>query len=261
MAVFSTTRTRWTPVASSRLLVRAGNPTDNLEIASQETVAAASSKASTTLAPERPVAVAAVAVFGSGLALSAWLSVATTSGGPRIGALAGIGAFAIFYVAAQAAERLAELTSPLYLRGRYLDKKHAGHERDTKSAAASKAQGGQPVAAPVSQNNPPPPSPEQQAADAQATVDQVTTNRRIVFFAVTAFIGMMLCGYVHADFLGAVGVATPDGSTPTQLAIVISLGVTGLIVGGGSDGLHGLITNLSKSSDQKNTPPATGGTA
>ena len=46
---------------------------------------------------------------------------------------------------------------------------------------------------------------ELQAANAQAEVDQGRANRTALVFGCTAAIGILLCGYLEADFLTAVG--------------------------------------------------------
>jgi hypothetical protein len=95
------------------------------------------------------------------------------------------------------------------------------------------------------------------AATAQATLDKVTANRSTVSFGLAAGIGMALCGYLHANFLSAVGVTAPSTLGATAIAIV----VTGVAVGGGSKQLHDLITNMSKTADAKGSPAETGGTS
>jgi hypothetical protein len=175
-----------------------------------------------------------------------------TDEGPTYKAAEGIGAFALFYIAAQAAERLVELVLPSFewVPGFGTAKKKV--IVDQKIAAAYDPA--------VTGNGTK--TPEQEAADAQADVDQARANRAVVVFGLTAALGMWACGYLEADFLTAVGVtlSIPAGSTfPDTTQQVFAMAVTGLIVGGGSKGLHDLITNISKSKTNNDTPPETGG--
>jgi hypothetical protein len=120
----------------------------------------------------------------------------------------GVGVFAVFYLVAQVAERGVELITPFFRFNLRLKKR----------------------------------------GTAGAELGQVIVNRRAVTFALACALGMVLCGYLGADFLTAVGFVF---ASPTTGSAVLQLAVTGLVVGGGSDGLHGLISNLTKSSAKK----------
>jgi hypothetical protein len=179
-----------------------------------------------------------VVVFVVALAVAVdWFG---TTAGPTFTAAEGLGAFALFYVVAQAAERLVELAMPVVDLVPGLDKKKKSEARDEKVATAS-------IGASATDAD--------AAAKAQADVDQVRSNRAVVMFALTAGLGMLACGYLEADFLTAVGVSF-GSSTDSEW---FRMAVTGLVVGGGSTKLHGLISNMSKSSAQKEDPPASGG--
>lgn len=93
------------------------------------------------------------------------------------------------------------------------------------------------------------------AAQAQANVDQATADRAAIALGGTAGVGMLMCGYLHANFLSALGVTAPTQWVHQALALAI----TGLAVGGGSKQLHDLITNASKATEQKSTPAETSG--
>lgn len=210
--------------------------------------AAASSTATQNSTPQLASTVAAVVLFAIGAVVGV-LAFGTDEDGPTFVAAAGIGAFALFYVVAQSAERLAELLIPSFewLPGLKKDEKVADLERKVAAALNSPAGSG---------------DADQQAADAQAAVDQARANRTAVVFGFTAAVGMALCGYLEADFLTAVGVSfgDADGATaPSTTDQAIAMVVTGLIVGGGSKGLHDLISNVSKASSSKDTPKETGG--
>ena len=207
----------------------------------------ASKEGSTALLPLPGVGACATVVFAVGLLVAFFLF--SHEGGLQYTPPAGIGAFAVFYVVAQAAERCAELFSPLLPKASmtWFGKKEAAASRDRAIVRAlnpspTPANGGKAA-------NP---------AEKQAKVDQITVNRRAIYFALAAALGMVFCGYAHANFLAAIGVSpVQDGQTAAW--IILSLAITGLVVGGGSDGLHSLITNLTKTTEKKDTPPETGG--
>jgi hypothetical protein len=208
---------------------------------STQTVAAAKDKTNQpkVIAEGVPTLVAA-GIF----LLALWLAVALlfhTNSGPEYHAAAGIGAFALFYIAAQAAERVVEFFMPLLGKIPRMDKPKKAADRDLEMMNANQ-------------------NPEKAgvAANAQAAVDQAVANRRIVAFALTAALGMLLCSYLEADFLSAVGVTF--GADPPGAVQAVQVGVTGLVVGGGSVGLHDLIGNVTKSSKAKDDPEETGGT-
>ena len=160
----------------------------------------------------------------------------------------GLAVFALFYVVAQAAERLVALVlgAIRWLPG--LDKPSVLATRDHAVAVADVGarEPGESLTL------------AQQAAAAQAKVDQVRNNRAAVAFGLTAAIAMLVCGYVDADFLSAVGVEFGAWSTPDKLLAMV---VTGLVVGGGSKQLNDLIGTISKKNAEKSTPVQTGGKA
>jgi hypothetical protein len=183
----------------------------------------------------------AAGIFVLALILAVWLLFRTEEFGPSpYTPVPGIGAFALFYIVAQAAERAVEFVMPALGTMSRLDKHGKAFRRDVMTAKANMGEEGK----------------DQAAANAQAEVDQAVANRRLVSFALTAALGMALCSYLEADFLTAVGVTFGDG-TPEEL---VQVGVTGLVVGGGSVGLHDLIGNITKSSKAKDDPVETGGT-
>ncbi|RHW24156.1 hypothetical protein D0Z08_25900 [Nocardioides immobilis] len=96
-----------------------------------------------------------------------------------------------------------------------------------------------------------------EAANAQAEIDQLRANRAAVVFGLTAALGMALCGYLEADFLTTAGV--DFGTQFETREQILMMAITGLVTGGGAKGLHDAISNISKSSTKKSTPPETGG--
>jgi hypothetical protein len=193
---------------------------------------------------------AAAIAFVIGLVVAV-MAFDTDNSGPTYTAAEGIGAFALFYLAAQAAERLVELVLPHFEWVPRFGKASKEVARDKKVAAALDPTTPRAAVAPDTK------TPEEEAAEAQAELDQLRANRTAVVFGVTAAIGMAACGYLEADFLTAVGV--DFGMAPDMWEELFIMAVTGLVVGGGAKGLHDTITNISKSSDNKSTPQETGG--
>jgi hypothetical protein len=140
----------------------------------------------------------------------------------------GLGAFALFYVVAQAAERATEVLQPVFEWLPGLKKKGAVNEVAKKTADATATTGT---------------TTAKQAANAKAALDQILANRQLFGFALTGALGVIACGYVKADFLQAVGVSGAKAG--------FGLAVTALVIGGGSTKLHDLISNSSKASAAK----------
>lgn len=223
-----------------------------------------------TSTPQLAFSLAAIVLFLLGAALGVWWF--ATDAGPTFVAARGLGAFALFYVVAQSAERLSELVVPHLewlpgfgkgARQASLERKvAAAHNPALRSGVEKKTVrmmvSGRIVEVEVDK------TVEEEAADAQAAVDQARANRAALLFGSTAAVGMALCGYLEADFLTAVGVTFPDAAgagAPSVGDQWIAIVVTGLIVGGGSKALHDLISNISKASSSKETPAETGGRA
>lgn len=210
---------------------------------SNKVAAASGEDKSAGVLAEPKFAVPSVAIFVVACFLATLLL--GTPGGPQFSPAEGVGAFALFYIVAQSAERLTELVLPLLSWDGLNKEKKMKHLNTMVAAALSKSSADG--------------SEAEAAADAQAEKDQTVANRKIVTFGISAAVAVLMCGYLEADFLSAVGVNFPPGN---QLGQELSrLGVTGLVVGGGAAGLHSLITNLSKSSAKKDDPLETGGSA
>jgi hypothetical protein len=220
----------------------AGEQDPALHLVSNETVAAAATDSKGTLLAEGPPTLVGAGVFVVALIVAVPFLFRTASG-PTYTPAAGIGGFALFYIVAQAAERAVEFLMPL------LGKLFAPMDKPSKAANRDAVR--------ADAEDPEQPTTAQDAAKAQAAVDQAVANRRIVGFAVTAAFGMLLCSYLEADFLTAVGV---NFDSDPWWAQVMQVAVTGLVVGGGSVGLHDLIGNITKSSKAKDDPAKTGGT-
>jgi len=219
-----------------------------------DTAAAVSSESSAH--PTRSAAALALLFFLPALGVSVW--VLGKDGAPTFVAAEGVGAFVLFYVVAQAAERFVEMVMPLseeaVERAGGTPKSQRVKERDEAVVAAVRAVHDAGAAAAQAE--------AEEAADKQAAVDQARADRTLVAFGATAALGMLLCGYLGADFLTAVGVDfTPDGKDPGWLSRLVMMAVTGLVVGAGSKQLNDTISVLGKTSAQKSTPAETGGTA
>lgn len=222
-------------------------PSISVSLANPATVAAASTDPKKNSSPEPWATLVSAGIFVVSLAFTVLVLFGTEDRGPTYKPVEGLGVFALFYVVAQAAERLVEMALP------YVDRRKGGKaeleaERDQKVVDGT-----------LGETSDDKKAPEKSAADAQAEVDQARANRTALVFACTAALGMLLCGYLEADFLRSLGVTFASGR-PGALDEVISMAVTGLVVGGGSKAIHDTISNISKASEQKSTPTQTGGT-
>jgi hypothetical protein len=159
---------------------------------------------------------------------------------PVAAPVAGLTIFAVFYVTAQAIERLLEPVSSILLPKDHVSDDYAKKldaaeakvvewvatvgdssktqvERDAAKAAAEAAL--------------------QATAAAKAKLDAVHGDRVIAFWAVATAIGMWASATLHLYFLKVVGVS--GGSRALEIL------ATGLIVGSGTKPLHDLITRIS----------------
>lgn len=218
-----------------------------------ETTAAAS--ASSSALPSANAAGIALLLFVPAVVLAMWIL--GDEKGPTFTAAEGIGAFALFYVVAQAVERFVEMVMPLCEKivgaAGGTPKSTLVEDRDAAVATAVRTLNESGVAAADADAT--------AAAEAQAKVDQARANRTLIAFGGSAALGMLLCAYLGADFLTTIGVEFVSGdgepNWPTRLVMVA---VTGLVVGGGAKQLNDTISTISKSSAQKSTPSETGGT-
>jgi len=230
------------------------------------TAAAAASSTSSSALPSAHAAAIALVLFVG--ALVPGIGIIGDHKGPTFTPAQGVGAFALFYVVAQAAERVVEIAMPLCEKivaaAGGTPKSARVKARDDAVAAAVSALGGTvagTVAGPAGRDGATAAEAAQNAADKQAEVDQARADRTLMSFGATGALGMLLCAYLHADFLSAIGVHFAAGANAaTGLARVVMVAVTGLVVGAGSKQLNDTISTISKSSAQKATPSATGGT-
>lgn len=163
----------------------------------------------------------------------------------------GIGIFALFYVAAQAIERLLEgLALPfdsirLWASSKRVPALGTGTPKPAAVANLTTARVDLAAAATTAD--------KQEAAanvsEAKTAVDKATKDRTAVFWGLAFLLGVAFALMFELRFLRAVGVA--DGSGAERWDVLI----TGLVVGGGTQFLHGLIGKV-KTSDTE----ASGGT-
>jgi hypothetical protein len=221
----------------------------------QSGATAAAASGSSAALPSLHAAIIALVFFV--IALVAATALLGDDGGPTFTAAEGIGAFALFYVVAQAAERLVEMTMPVAEKAVSLfngtPKSKRVEERDLAVVDVVNAVDGSGAAGAQDE--------AETAAQKQADVDKARADRTLISFGATAALGMLLCAYLAADFLTSVGVDfTPGaGDAPGSGTRLVMMAVTGLVVGAGSKQLHDTISNISKSSEQKSTPAETGG--
>lgn len=147
--------------------------------------------------------------------------------GPTYAPAAGIGSFALFYVVAQAVERIVEVLLWLLPDAWTYDKPRA--LREFKAAVLASSNGVPQLSI-------------MGAIRAKDRLDNVVANRTVMAFGLSAALGAVLCSYLEANFLAALGVSIGTG----QVAELIAVLITALVVGGGSKQLHDLISKVSK---------------
>lgn len=154
----------------------------------------------------------------------------------------GVGIFAVFYILAQAIERLLEPLSS-WVGGT----KAAGDEERVNPPEA-KAQRDAAVSAAV---NTPTQANADAAAEAQQRVDQARANLAVVLWGVASLLAMLASGWLGVLLLSTIGVQEPGRA--------LDIAVTGLAVGAGTKPLHDLISNIQASKEKKEDPAETNG--
>ena len=166
---------------------------------------------------------------------------------------AGLTILAVFFVAAQAIERLLEPLASLLdpkadqaLSDASADAKDAVHgaalaQIDEEASPAAKAEASE--AAQVALDA---------AAKKKATASRWRLNRRIIFWAVASAVAVFAASALKLYFLRTVGIAAP----PRALDIL----ATGLIIGAGTKPLHDLVTMISAKADATKSIGATSDT-
>ena len=152
----------------------------------------------------------------------------------------GIGIFAVFYIAAQALERVFELIRMLFPAATAVSdvKKsdvRSKAKRDLAAATNALANGQDDVAA----------QKLQAAADGDAKEEKLEKNTSLVAWGLNSFFAAVLAGWLGLYLLAAVGV--------DDVNRWIDIAVTSLVIGGGTKPLHDLIKNLEKSKEGKDS--------
>lgn len=152
------------------------------------------------------------------------------NGGVKFDPVDGIGLFALFFILAQALERLmepiAELSIPNF--GSSKEKPRTNVARRVKAAIAET----DPAKAQEELDN---------GAAEQADENRIEGNTKVVIWAIATFVAMLISGSTHLFFLDAVGAS---GVNPS-----LNILLTGLVIGGGTKPLHELIKKLEKPSE------------
>ena len=150
----------------------------------------------------------------------------------------GVSVFALVYVAAQAIERLLEPLSHFYgATTAGAAPPAAAPATVTKSIAVKARDTALALSNPV--------DAARESALWQEMIDQIRRNTTTLW-ALASMLGMVLSGWLGLLLLDALGAP----HAPRWLDIV----VTGLIVGGGTKGLHDLISNIQASKERKQNP-------
>jgi hypothetical protein len=159
----------------------------------------------------------------------------------------GISMFAIFYVFAQALERITELVSLVVpdaggtrssLGAGRIAKRSAIEARDSRLARALSAPDAQSVS---------------DAARAQGDLDRIRLNRAVLGWTFTSALAMAGAGLLGLRLIDTIS------STSNAAPVWVDLVVTGLVIGGATKPLHDLIAGLQDSRKARQDSPAAGG--
>jgi hypothetical protein len=145
---------------------------------------------------------------------------------PAVQLAEGVAAFALFYVAAQAIERVIEPIASMDPV-----KKRRQNARDQALAAA--ASGGSAEAAAV----------------AQGALDQWRANRAVLLWAIATILGMFASAKLGLYMVSALVEVDPN--------VHLDILVTGLAIGGGTKPLHDLVTKLQATANTATDTPVT----
>lgn len=137
-----------------------------------------------------------------------------------------VNAFALIYVAAQGIERLLEPLS-YYIHPVADDKEDAKQKMEAVSTADT-AQAAMQSA--------------KDSANKAATVNRKQSERSILFWCLASLIGVVLSAAFGLHFLGILLDDTSRSAIPIWFDVVL----TGLVIGGGTKALHGLVERISK---------------
>ena len=170
------------------------------------------------------------------LALGVWLGnlIASRSTGvtftPSTDTFGTIGLLALFFVMAEAMERLMEPVAELNLKFIGSARKGKQNQRDLKAKVAEESSD------PSTRNE-----NATAAANSDAEANGIAANTKVFIWALASFIAMLASGATKVYFLQALGF----NGIPDYLNVLI----TGLVIGGGTKPLHDLVTLIEKKSD------------
>jgi hypothetical protein len=185
--------------------------------------------------------VVAVVLIGAGIV--GGVSLNGREGSPVFTPSPSIDGFALFYILAQALERLSEVVSYTPWVGARIGKRIGAGSGVTKEGAqhafstairtgtAARSGGGDPT------------SEAQKAADAKQDLEVIRSNRAAFFLGFNAAVAAAGVGYFDLPLLKTVGVS--------GVSIWLDIAMTGLAIGGGTKPLHDLIKNIQKAKEQR----------
>jgi hypothetical protein len=176
-----------------------------------------------------------------GAALCAWLIIAFVEEGPSAlsGPVEGISLFALFYVLAQAVERIIELFASIFFTTAGAKKERDGALNSLNAAQTADEE----MAC------------RHDAGKAQARIEQRRLERAILASAFATVLGIYASAELNVSLLTAVGV--DEKAAPRWGHLV----VTGLAIGGGTKPLHDLISRVQAAKDKATDPVEVGGSA
>ena len=143
----------------------------------------------------------------------------------------GAGAFALFYVAAQAEERLIEPFTQFILPTD-ATKDAAAEAKGTATTTGDKAEAL---------------AKAKEAADGKAELSRRNRERTILFWALASVIGIAASIWLGLYFFAAVLTAEAAATVPRWVDVI----ATGLVIGGGSKALHDLIGKTRKPAESE----------
>jgi hypothetical protein len=144
-----------------------------------------------------------------------------------------VNAFALIYVATQSIERLLEPVSS-FLLPVDTDKENAKKSKDDISLAGS-------ASAAMTQAS--------DAANKAALVTRKKSERSILFWVLASLIGIVVSAAFGLQFLSILLDESSRSAIPRWFDVV----ATGLVIGGGTKALHGLVERISKPKDEEAT--------
>jgi hypothetical protein len=156
----------------------------------------------------------------------------------------GVGSFALIYIMAQAIERI--LVPFSWVGGGFLGGCGTASGRPSKNSLKKDRQSAllKAAQAPASSQETEKKKLSKKSAETKHSLDQYTANLTGSSFGVAAALAMVVSGYTGTFLLKTVGLTTAGW---------LDVLVTGLVIAGGTKPLHDLISNISSSSQNKDS--------